>query len=44
MTTAIQVPTWRNTSKEIPGGLKFNSSEPITRWPELEIGKNSVNP
>ncbi len=44
MHTDIKVPKWTNTSKKSPCSWKLSNSEPSTKCPELETGKNSVSP
>ena len=38
------VPAWSMMSKNMPASFTPRSSFPRTRWPELEMGRNSARP
>src|SRR5829696_861166 len=44
MSTAASVPSWVTAVNEAPASSPKKSSETIRRWPDEEIGRNSVMP
>ena len=43
-TTAAIVPSWMTAVKAAPGSSQPRKAGTMRRWPELEIGRNSVRP